>query len=155
MHAGHAPSAAEGQLAAHLPQTNEQLEALCLQCKTIHEATTKAVAECDASHRANLKLRSESLTTTLGLLSFPTFSGMESGLMIQASPQLGRGISGLSTLCVSPFPPVGRVAIAYFARPVIGPTGSTPFPSPRIGSGGSHVLPGLYMGKFSMTTGQF
>ncbi len=42
----------------------------------------------------------ESATATsaaLGPLSFPAFSGMESGLVTQASPQLGGGMSGLET----------------------------------------------------------
>ncbi len=62
--AGHAPSAAEGQLAAQQSQTNEQLEALHMECNTLRAAATKAVAEHDASRGAYLKLRMDSLTGT-------------------------------------------------------------------------------------------
>ncbi len=58
----HAQSAAEGQLAADQSQTNEQLEALHLECNTIRDATTKAVTKRDASRRAYLKLQMASLT---------------------------------------------------------------------------------------------
>ncbi len=139
---------------AQQSQTNEQLEALCTECNTLHAVTVKAVAEHDASRRAHLKLRMESLTNTavtatetalrerctmveaevdrlqkendilkkmnvkqsqwlddqelaaqvkaeatatsaaLGPLSFPTLSGMESGLTTQVSLQLRGGMSG-------------------------------------------------------------
>ncbi len=35
-------------------------------------------------------------SAALGPLSFPTLNGMESGLITQASPELGGGMSGLS-----------------------------------------------------------
>ncbi len=47
--------------------------------------------------------------------------GGGSGLMIQASPQLGGGMSGLSTPRASPLPSAGRGTAAYFAGPVMGP----------------------------------
>ncbi len=88
-------------------------------------------------------------------LSFPTLSGMESGLVTQASPQLMGGMSGPSTPRASPLPLVRRGAAAYFAEPVMVPAGSTPFPSPRVGSGRSRVLsPSWYLGVPSMTAGQ-
>ncbi len=38
------------------------------------------------------------ISATLGPLSFPALSGIESGLATQASPQLGGGMNGLGTL---------------------------------------------------------
>ncbi len=61
---GHAPSAAEGQLAVQQSQANEQLEALRTECNLMHAATKKAVAECDASRRAHLQLQMDSLNNT-------------------------------------------------------------------------------------------
>ncbi len=94
-------------------------------------------------------------TTTsaaMGPLSFPTLSEVE---MAQASSQLGEGMSGISTPRASPLPPVGRGTTAYLAGPIMGSAGSTPFPSLRVGAGGSHVLlPGPYLGTSSVTAGQ-
>ncbi len=44
------------------------------------------------------------------------------------------------------FPPVGRGALAYLDRPVIGPAGSTPFPSPGAGPGMTMLSPSPYWG---------
>ncbi len=65
---------------------------------------------------------------------------MESGLVTQASPQLGGGMSGIGMPRASSLPSAGQDAAAYFAEPVIGPAGSIPFPSPRVGLGRGHVL---------------
>ena len=47
------------------------MEALHAECNTLREATAKAVSQRDASHRANLKLRMESLT---GMVSSATIT---------------------------------------------------------------------------------
>ena len=94
-------------------------------------------------------------SAAVGPLSFPALSGMESGLATQASPQLGGGMSGLGMPRASPLPSAGRGAALRFADPVIGPTGSTPFPSPRVGLERSRVLsPSPYLGAPSATAGQ-
>ncbi len=64
LHAGHAPSAAEGQLAAQQSQNNEQLEALHKECDALHEAAMKACAERDTARKANLKKQMASLTNS-------------------------------------------------------------------------------------------
>ena len=144
LRAGHAPSAAEGQMAVQQSQTNEQLEALCADCNKLNEVVQKAITDRNNIRRANVQLRMQSLqykansttensalrvcrmkakievstlqgeneilkqmsaeqesttanSATLGPLSFPALSGMESGLTTQASPQLGGGMSGLGT----------------------------------------------------------
>ncbi len=143
LHADHAPSAAEGQMAVQQSQTNEQLEALCAECDNLHAVIQKAVTYRDSARQANLKLQMQSLldkastatensalrewcakaeaevdrlreenkilkqmsaeqesatatSAALRLLSFPTLSGMESGWVTQASPQLGGGMSGIT-----------------------------------------------------------
>ncbi len=80
---------------------------------------------------------------------------MESGLVTQAPPQLGGGMSGISTPRASPLPAAGRCAAMYLAGPVMGPDGPTPFLSPTVGSGGNHVLsPSPYLGATSVTAGR-
>ncbi len=55
---------------------------------------------------------------------------------------------------VSPLPAAGQGTAAYLADP-LGPAGSTPFPSPRVGAERSHViLLSPYLGTPSMTAGQ-
>ncbi len=68
----------------------------------------------------------ESPTTasaTLGPYSYPALGGLGSGLMAQASPQLGRGMSGLGL----PQVPTLSVYLAW-SRPAS--ASATPFPSP-------------------------
>ncbi len=79
----------------------------------------------------------ESPTTTsatLGPYSYPALGGLGSGLMAQASPQLGGGMSILGVPQAPAFPPAGQGLSANSARPVTCPAGSTPLPSPRAGS---------------------
>ncbi len=96
-----------------------------------------------------------STSAAMGPLSFPTLSGVESGLTTQASPQLGGGMSGLSMPRASSLLLAGQGTTAYFAGPVMGPAGSIQFPSPKVGLGGSHVVSsGLYVGTTSVTAGQ-
>ena len=93
-----------------------------------------------------------STSTSLGPLSFPTLSGRESGLVTETSPQLGGRLSVLSTSRASPHPRLGRGAMAFFSGLVMGPAGSTPFPTPQVGSGRSHVLSlGPYLASSSTT----
>ncbi len=90
-------------------------------------------------------------------LSFPTISGLGSGLTTHASPQLGRRMSGLGVPQVPTLPPAGRGVAALFPGPVTGPAGSTLFASPRTGSGRAGWAPeasAVTTGASSTTTDQ-
>ncbi len=92
--------------------------------KEINHAQSMVLEAQDRA--AQEKEEATATSTALGPLSFPTLSVRESGLLSQASPQLGRGLSVLSTLRASPLPGLGRGATAFFSGPVMGPAGSTP-----------------------------
>ncbi len=75
--------------------------------------------------------------------------------MPQATPQIGGGLSGLSTSRASSLLEVGQDAAVFFSGPVMAPTGSIPFSSPRVGLVRRHILsPGPYLGSPSVTAGQ-
>ncbi len=104
----------------------------------LREWCMKAKAEVDRLRGENEILKQmiaeqadvTAISATLRPLSFPTVSVRESGLVTQASPQLGGGMSGIGTPRVSPLPAAGQGAAAFFTGPVMGPAGSTPFPPP-------------------------
>ena len=92
-------------------------------------------------------------SATLGPYSQPAFGGMGSGLTAQASPQLGRGMSGLGLPQVPTPPSAGRGLTAYLARSGTGSLNSTPTPSPGTGLGLSALAPGLYFGAPAANAG--
>ncbi len=83
-------------------------------------------------------------SATLRPYSQPAFRGTGSGLTAQASPQLGRGMSGLRLLQAPTPPSAGRGLTSYLARSSTRSLNSTPSPSPGTGSGLSTLVPGLY-----------
>ncbi len=72
-------------------------------------------------------------SATLGPYSHPALGGMGSGLTAQASPPLGRGMSGLGMLQVPTPPSAGRGLYAYVAPSGTGTLNSTLTPSPGTG----------------------
>ncbi len=135
---------------AELTTDSHALWARCLQAEAKVAELKERIKEL-SEHQGD----STATSAALGPLSFLELSGIEGGLTIQASPQLGGGISGLGMLWASTFPPAGRGAAALFAGPTVEPAGSTPFPSPRARSRRSHVfLPSLYLGAPITTAGQ-
>ncbi len=64
-------------------------------------------------------------------------------------------MSGLGVLRASPVPPAGRGTATFLPGSVLGPAGSTPFPSPGAGSGRSHLLaPSPYLEASRTSAGQ-
>ncbi len=93
-------------------------------------------------------------SATLGPYSHPALGGMGSRLTIQASSQLGGGMSELSVPQVPTPPPLGRGLAACLARAGAGSRNSTPAPSPGTGPGLSVLVPGLYFGAPTVNAGQ-
>ncbi len=93
-------------------------------------------------------------STTLGPYSHSTLGGMGSGLTAQASPSLGRGMSGLGTRQVLTPPSVERGLLVCVARSGTGSINSITSPSPGTGLGLSALAPGQYLGEPTMKAGQ-
>ena len=130
---------------ATLDADSNALRVWCLQAEAkVDELKGKIdMMKQKSGYRENAAITS----AALGPLPFPTLSGLGSGLTTQASPQLKGGMSGLGVPRAPTLPLAGRGAVVFFARPVMGRAGSTPFPSPRSGAGRSHVLsPSPYLG---------
>ncbi len=95
----------------HARKANVQLQMQSLQDKANSTTESSALrAQCMKAEAEVAKLQVENeilkqisaeqedaaaTSATLRPLSFPTLSGMESGLVTQASPQLGGGMSGI------------------------------------------------------------
>ena len=123
------------------------LEVRCLQA----EAEVKiGILE----RRGGYRVSPTTTSATLGPYSHPVLGGMGSGLAPQASPQLGRGMSGLGLPQVLTPPSVGREITAYLARSRPGSANSTPTPFPGTGSGLSTLAPGLYSEASAANAGQ-
>ncbi len=85
-------------------------------------------------------------SATLRSYSHSALGGLGSGLTAQASPQLGRGMSGLGLPQVPTPPLAGQGLPSYLARSWTGSLDSTPTPSPGTGSGLSTLAPSPYLG---------
>ncbi len=90
-----------------------------LQARCTRAEIKVAALQIEAQNRADQK-KEEATDTSAAMmpLHFPALSGVKSGLVSQASPQLGKGLSLFSTPHASPLPGLGRGAAALFAGPV-------------------------------------
>ncbi len=98
-----------------------------------------------------------SLTTTsatLGPHSHSVLGGLGGELTAQASPQLGRGMSGLGLPHEPTSPSAGRGLSAYLVRSSTGSLDPTPTPSPGTGSGLNALAPSPYLGAPMANAGQ-
>ncbi len=128
------------------------LEVRCLQAEAEVVELTEKISILE--RRGGYHVNPTTTSATLGPYSHPAFGGTGSGLATQASPHLGRGMSGLS-LPQAPTPPsVGRGLTGYLVRSGTGSLNSTPAPSPGTGSGLSVLAPGQYLGAPAMNAGQ-
>ncbi len=127
------------------------LEVRCLQTEAEVMELKEKIGILE--RRGGYRVSPTTTSATLGPYSQPAFGGTGSGLTAQASPQLGRGMSGLG-LPQAPTPPsAGRGLTAYLARSGTGSLNSTPTPSPGTGSGLSMFVPGLYLGAPAANAG--
>ncbi len=120
------------------------LEVRCLQAEAEVMELKEKIATLEG--RGGYHVSPTTTSATLGPYSHPTLGGMGGGLAAQASPQLGRGMSGLGLPQVPTPLLVGRGLTAYFARSGSGSTNATPLPSPGTGSGLSVLAPSPYLG---------
>ena len=81
------------------------LEVWCLQAEAEVLELKEKIGILE--RRGGYRVSPTTTSATLGPYSQPAFGGMGSGLAAQASPQLGRGMSGLSLLQAPTPPPVG------------------------------------------------
>ncbi len=128
------------------------LEVWCLQAEAEVMELKEKIGTLETRGRYHVSPTTTSVT--LGPYSHPAFGGMGSGLTVQASPQLGRGMSGLGLPQTPTAPSAGRGLTAYVARSGTGSLNSTPTPSPGTGSGLSVHAPGLYFGATTANAGQ-
>ncbi len=81
------------------------LEVRCLQAEAEVVELKEKIGILE--RRGGYHVSPTTTSATLGPYSHPAFGGTGSGLAAQASPQLGRGMSGLSLLQAPTPPPVG------------------------------------------------
>ena len=107
------------------------LEVRCLRAEAEVVELREKVATLE--RRGAYSVSPSTASATLGPYSHPIFSGAGSGLTAQASPQLGRGMSGLGVSQGWTPPPAGRGLTAHSAYPGLMEGNSTPAPSPGTG----------------------
>ncbi len=120
------------------------LEVRCLRAEAEVVELREKVATLEG--RGAYSVSPSTASANLGPYSHPVFSGAGSGLTAQASPQPGRGMSGLGVPQGLTPPSAGRGVRAHLAYMALESANSTPAPSPGTGSGLGALAPGQYLG---------